>query len=389
MSSPPFKIRTICAFVHLSPADVTSPLSLSPLAEKVKAAVSGLNATKADLEAKNFEVQTCRIGTNSFTEYLPITDLPAFEASLSSIDDLLASLSLDFFSFGPCFTPSQTTTLAPLIVHASPRFSVSSSIPPCDIAHANAAAELVISLSTSTPGGLGNFRYCAQSSSSLGRNSPFFPAGHCASGSPFGGRIGMAFGLENGRLANEGLGKCKSLEDVGTVFHDHYAAALAPVVAAVSARCEKLGFEYVGVDTSLNPSLDAEGSIGLALESLPGVYGGVGGLGIMAAAAACTTCIQSLPFSLTGYCGVMLPVCEDHRLSLIQATPAERKYERQRSERKERVKECARKDHQGHRGCGRSGSHWGASEASTKKKASLPLLLLLLLLLLLFCGRSG
>ena len=39
----------------------------------------------------------------------------------------------------------------------------------------------------------------------------------------------------------------------------------------------------------------------------------------MAAAAAITTTIQSLPFTLTGYCGIMLPVCEDYRLSEIQA----------------------------------------------------------------------
>ena len=84
--------------------------------------------------------------------------------------------------------------------------------------------------------------------------------------------------------------------------------------------------EYVGIDTSLNPSLDLTGSIGLALESLPFVPSGIAGCGVVAAAAAVTTAIQSLPFLRTGYCGIMLPVCEDRRLSAIQSAEDGRKY---------------------------------------------------------------
>ena len=46
------------------------------------------------------------------------------------------------------------------------------------------------------------------------------------------------------------------------------------------------------------------------------VRGGFGGTGTLAAAAAITTSLQSLAgIKLTGYCGLMLPVCEDRRLA--------------------------------------------------------------------------
>lgn len=57
------------------------------------------------------------------------------------------------------------------------------------------------------------------------------------------------------------------------------------------------------------------------------VRGNFGGRGTLAAAAAITTSLQSLPgIRLTGYCGLMLPVCEDTRLSQLASVddPADR-----------------------------------------------------------------
>jgi len=69
------------------------------------------------------------------------------------------------------------------------------------------------------------------------------------------------------------------------------------------------------LDTSLNPSLEEGGSVATAMEYLEEIdhFGGPGTVG---AAAAITTALQSLPgIRLTGYCGLMLPVCEDQRLA--------------------------------------------------------------------------
>jgi uncharacterized protein (UPF0210 family) len=323
-----FKVRTICAFITLSPDDATSPLASSPLQSKLESCSEMLGQIQSAVEAAGYEVQTVRIATNSFTEFLDISDASKFSQQVAELDSILAGLNISFFSLGPALTHKQSTKFVPLIVGASGRLSVSSLIPPCDLEHASAAAAIIKLLSTTTEGGLGNFRYAAQSVSSYGRLSPFFPAAHAPplSTSPFKNSPGIAFGLENGVLANLGLAKCDTLDAIQTVFHDYYAGEVSPCAALIQSKCSELGCEYVGLDTSLNPSLLPEGSIGSALEQLPGVHGGIAGTGIVAATAAVTTCIQSLPIKLTGYCGVMLPVCEDYRLSEIQADPKSRKY---------------------------------------------------------------
>jgi uncharacterized protein (UPF0210 family) len=73
--------------------------------------------------------------------------------------------------------------------------------------------------------------------------------------------------------------------------------------------------KYLGIDTSLNPSLDIDGSIASAIECLTEVST-FGRAGTLAAAAAITMSLQSLPdIVTTGYCGLMLPVLEDRRLA--------------------------------------------------------------------------
>lgn len=288
-----------------------------------------MNVTKKALEDKGYEVQTTRIATNSFTEYLDLTSDETFNSQLSQIDSILETLSINFFSLGPCRTIQHTEKYPLMILPTSGRLSVSSMIAACDLEHANASAKTIISLSKiPETSGLLNFRYCAQSTTSQPL-TPFFPTAYAPSTGE--NCIRLAVGLENGFLANSGLKLCSNLDDIGTKFLDYYSSKIAPLVEEVSKTVQGFnveGFtcEYVGIDTSLNPSLDKGGSIGSALEQLPFIPNGISGVGVMAAAAAVTTAIQSLPFSLTGYCGIMLPVCEDYRLSEIQASKQGRKY---------------------------------------------------------------
>jgi uncharacterized protein len=79
-------------------------------------------------------------------------------------------------------------------------------------------------------------------------------------------------------------------------------------------------FEFIGIDTSLNPSLDAGGSIATAIECLDEVDV-FGGPGTLAASSIITQTLQSLPgIRHCGYSGIMLPVCEDYRLAELTHT---------------------------------------------------------------------
>jgi uncharacterized protein (UPF0210 family) len=87
---------------------------------------------------------------------------------------------------------------------------------------------------------------------------------------------------------------------------------------------DDIDVRYMGIDTSLNPSLDDGGSVARAIERLEEVRGNFGRAGTMAAASAITTSLQSIPDVLiTGYCGLMLPVLEDRRLAELAGMSSE------------------------------------------------------------------
>ena len=110
-------------------------------------------------------------------------------------------------------------------------------------AMATAAAEAVHIISK-LESGLGNFRFCVTAANTK-PFIPFFPAAKSASslldttaeGPPNennsnknnNGLVGFALGLENGKLAQHLLQKCKSMENISTIFRNGMVQALTPV----------------------------------------------------------------------------------------------------------------------------------------------------------------
>lgn len=229
--------------------------------------------------------------------------------------------------------------LAPALILASERFNVAVDIKPGDIAVATALAQAVVSVARSTPEGLGNFRLCG--SACVRGGLPFFPGATAPTPSPPAQlsqeppvSIGFALGLENGDLINAAVRSAGALAQVHNAVRtamEEYTQRLEYVVReslsqlvlspGPVAALEPFPVEYhfLGIDTSANPGLQPEASVAAAIESLPEVKS-FGGPGTLAAAAAITTALQSLSVPLVGYCGLMLPVCEDARLAeLVEA----------------------------------------------------------------------
>lgn len=336
MSTPPsptFKCRTITAFIHLTPSDVPDERLGGKLEEdkeyvdlesgiyrKIKEASEGLQKLRSSVSSLPLEVQTVRISTNTFTSYLPLT--PALiQPQILHLHNILALLNVGFFSLGPCTTVEQTENLPAVILPLSPYVSVSSMVSANDYPHSLASAKIIKTLSTQTEDGINNFRYCVQSNTNR-PCTPFFPGSY---GPDEIGNIKVSIGLENGILANVGLGMCKNPHDVGIKFLDYYKTQVAGIVRTVAEKTGGMkGWEYAGLDSSLNPSLEPGGSVAQAIEDLPWVNGGISGVGVVGAAASITTAIQNLGYMRVGYCGIMLPVCEDRRLSEVQMGDGER-----------------------------------------------------------------
>ena len=329
------RIRTITGFAELLPTDFETSYSAGVLEDKISKVVLQLRRVKQALENAGYTVQTLRLATNPFEEWLlsslssdttPQNDL---DEKLQRLDRCLETNDLDFCALGPAETINSIQQVCPRIVAASSRFSCSATLHAGDINTAKAAAGCIRTISTlqgapHIDNGLGNFRFCVAAANSK-PYIPFFPIAKSASSNSTadtGPAIQFAIGLENGTLAQHLLKECGSIQQISTVFRDKMAQALLPI-QTICEQCSDTAnsddssssMQFVGIDSSLNPSLDEDGSVAAAIECLKEVQC-FGGPGTLAAAAAITHALQSLPgITLTGYCGLMLPLCEDTRLA--------------------------------------------------------------------------
>lgn len=299
--TPLFCIRTVTAFCSLDDSDFDDT---DNAATKIQTAIAAAKDLQQSLIEHGYLVQTIRLATN------PFPDWHLDKQRLQWLDQLLEQHQIDFCALG-CATQESELPMCVKAIALSHRFSISLQLSASDVALARAAAQCVKQISQLTgtsfvDDGLGNFRFCV---SSCKPYIPFFPAAKAQTGDP----IGLAIGLENGVLAHSLLQQTKSISHMN-LFRHGMTQALLPV-QVIGQRVAKIrGVKYRGMDTSLNPSLD-DGSVAAAMEQMEEVTQ-FGGPGTLAVAAAITRALQNLEgIQPTGYCGLMLPLCEDRRLA--------------------------------------------------------------------------
>lgn len=343
-------VRTVTAYLNLRSSDF--PLSLDALPDsnvgsKVAHCATFLREMERKLTEADYMVQTVRIATNPFGEWLvpydddddnnKQTSSSSSSSRLQMLDILLSQHEITFCSLGPGVTKEQVVTLCPEIVASSDKFSCSAVVDSGDADRASWAADTILQIAqlgtkedapAHLQGGLGNFRFCA--AASCKPYIPFFPGAkaesknvNIADGDQ--GDIKFALGFENGQVARQLLGECQSVSRIRPEFGNAMAAILHPVQEICETVALEQGVTYLGIDSSLNPSLDNNGSIAEAMEQLDELPGSFGGPGTLGAAAEITQALQSLPgIKLTGYCGLMLPVCEDTRLAALASENSDR-----------------------------------------------------------------
>lgn len=317
-----FKIRTITGFVSLTPEDFDE--SNNNLEEKIQKRVEVISGVKARLEKEGYEIQTTRLTTNNFGQYLYKEKkdddeensekiLSTADKRLSMLDSVLEKYDIGFCSLGSAQSQKEIRLFSKKIIFSSNRFSTTANIKAGDVQSSKLAATCIKEISQKDM--FGNFRFGTVSYCKSG--IPFFPASNHDERDE-----GFAIGLENGRLANYLLNKCKSIENIDVVFREGMIKALLPVQKLCVQESD-----FMGIDTSLNPSLDEDGSVAKAMECIQEISGGVfGNRGTLSVSAAITRVLQSLDcggdqsIKSIGYCGLMLPVCEDLRLSELASS---------------------------------------------------------------------
>ena len=292
-----FRIRTITAGVNLR--------NTSDLAT-VEAAIGFLQRAKKKFEDEGYEIQTLRIATQPLPEYLNGKSRLAALADLRAIDGVVSSKNV-LFSIGPVITddrydpdfPSWATQLVKETKNIN--FSVTVASPERGIHRQTTltAAEAIVAISKSSPGGEGNFRFTAAANCLAG--TPFFPVAYHQGAQAF------SIGLESPGLLQEAFRDSKDIEDAKAKLKTLLESELRPVekLAVQIARDDHR--EYRGIDVSPAPAKDR--SIGAAIEALTRVP--FGSASTLAACAAITDVLKSLNIKTCGYSGLMLPVLED------------------------------------------------------------------------------
>lgn len=290
-----FRIRTITAGVNL--ANTTD-------LRTIQSAIEFLQRARKKFEDEGYEIQTVRIATQPLPQYLNGKSRDEALADFQKIDELLSAGNV-ILSIGPVITDDrhdrEFASWAAQLVKDTKNISFSVTVASERGIHtqtALTAAEAIVAISKSSPGGEGNFRFTAAANCPPG---PFFPAAYHR------GPIGFSIGLETPPLLQEAFAQAKDIDDAKAKLKTLLESELGPIekLGLGIARAERR--EYLGIDASPAPSKDA--SIGTAIEALTHLP--FGASSTLTACAAITEVLKSLRIKLCGYSGLMLPVLED------------------------------------------------------------------------------
>lgn len=292
-----FRIRTITAGITISSiSDTTSLLE----------AIEFLKKARKEYTETGYEVQTIRISTQNFHEYLGDKTMEEAFPYLQKFDQIAQRNGMPL-SIGNILPPNvydskiaewafdlinKTENINFSLPISSPRLGVlTNSI--------KAAAEVTVALSKKIEG---NFRFTAAANCPPG--IPFFPAAYHE------GQNSFAIGIEYPNVLTEVFASSNwsnAKQNLKLELENRFA----PIENMAINISRSSGWTYDGIDTSPAPGPDA--SIGEAIETL--TKQPFGGASTLSACALITDVIKNLDLKTCGYSGLMLPVIEDKVLA--------------------------------------------------------------------------
>jgi uncharacterized protein len=274
--------------------------------QQIGDAVTVLGQAKAAFEKGGYEVQTIRITTQPFTQYVAGRSTAEALDFFKNLDNLSKEDSF-LLNIGPLtLGNSSDATEVELLsqVLAQTRANASLVVADEEGVHWNsirAAAQVIKYVEEHSPNGANNFDFAA--AAMVPPNVPFFPASkHDGSGRQF------SVGWEAGAFVADVLaGANRDMKQAKELLSQRLEQQ-ARAVDAIAKQVEKdSGWRYMGLDPTPAPNMDS--SIGAAIETLIGVK--FGSSGTLSAAAIITEAERSISVKRVGYSGLMLPVLED------------------------------------------------------------------------------
>ena len=296
------KVRTITAFLKLDRARYV---------EQVQDTLKMLRQAKRLVEGGGYQVETIRITTQPFPEY--VRGLSRAEALRFFRDyDALAMKEQFAGNIGPAMfgdgdDPAHAELLGEIL---SATKSLKASLMVAGEGGiqwkcVQAAARVVKFVEEHSPGSTGNFNFAA--TAMLAPYAPFFPGSyHREDGRRF------AIGTEGANVVERVFAGTPGDAPLATERLTKALSVHAVALERLARQVEKqTGWMYMGLDGT--PAPLREVSIGAAIEKFTGEK--FGASGTMTAAAIITRAVQAVPVKRVGFSGLMLPVQEDSLLA--------------------------------------------------------------------------
>jgi len=296
------KVRAVTGFVKLDRAHYQ---------EQIAATLKVLRRARAAFVAGGYEVESLRITTQPFPEYVRGLSREDALAFFREYDELAAKES-----FAPNIGPAMlhdSDDPAPVellgeVLSTTKSLGSSVIVADADGIHwrsVRAAARMLKYVTKRSPRSQGNFNFAV--TAMLEPYAPFFPGSyHTGEGKRF------AVALEGAKVVAEVFAEKHGDSPAASAALARALGEHARALEAIARRIEKeIGWTYMGLDPT--PALFREVSIGKAIEALTGAP--FRSSGTMTAAAAITAAVRSLPVRRVGYSGLMLPVFEDNLLA--------------------------------------------------------------------------
>jgi uncharacterized protein (UPF0210 family) len=296
----PIKIRAITAFVNLDRTQYQI---------QITDAVKMLKRARTILESRGFPVETIRIASQPFPEYIQGLSTEQALAFFRNYDALAIQEGFAA-SIGPAMpnatdSPAQADLLAEILKNTK-QLNGSLVVAGDDGVRwpAVGAAARVMKQLEDTEHSQGNFRFAAIAM--VGPLTPFFPAAYH---NGFGHQFAIA--LESADLVADAFKNAPDLAAARRRLIDALGKEAFTIQAEAGRVDMETGWTYMGID--LSPAPLKEISIGAAIENL--TTQPMGSSGTLTAAATITSAIKEIQVKQTGYSGLMLPILEDTRLA--------------------------------------------------------------------------
>lgn len=298
-ASPP--VRTITAFVDLDATHYQAQLQQT---------AAGLHEAQKLFEQAGFQVQTVRITTQPFMQYLGKLPRAQALAMLERVETLAKAQHV-LVDLGPAVLDDHPDPEALAILEAvhgrGSELFASMIIAGDDGIHWNtvrAAAHHVWRVAAISPHSQGTFSFAAIAM--LPQGSPFFP-GSWQQGN--GGRFSV--GLQSASVVREVFERTHADAPRAITELARALTAYAQQVQGIAAQVERrTGWHYWGFDPT--PAPLKEDSIGTAMEAFEPAR--IGTPGTLTAAYVITEAQKQVP-GRVGYSGLMIPILEDARLA--------------------------------------------------------------------------